>query len=55
MEPANLIRYKKKDITIRTNTGVLNMIFLRKEFRELSPVFMAKLYNPRWKFWQSVL
>lgn len=47
MEPANLIRCKKKDITIRTNTGVLNMIFLRKEFRELSPVFMAKLYNPR--------
>lgn len=44
MEPANLIRYKK-DFIITTNTGILNMIFLRTEFRELSSVFMAKLYN----------
>lgn len=30
MEPANLIRYKKKISTIRTNTEVLNMIFSGK-------------------------
>lgn len=32
MEPANLIRYKK-DFIITTNIGILNMIFLRTEFR----------------------